>query len=313
MVERRARIHAGRTFVVGVAASVVAFGAACSDVVGPLHAEDLPVKGIPGEPGPAAPPAANPLSGVAFFVDAFSNARLTADAWRATRPEDAAALDQVASAPQGRWFGGWNTDIEGDVARAVNGAASSNSIPVLVAYNIPQRDCGAYSAGGASSADGYRSWISAFARGLGARTALVVLEPDALAGLDCLNDTDRQTRTGLLSFAVRALRDAGALVYLDGGAGRRARGGRLLALRGAGDLARFRLRRACRRGGAANRGHAGLAGVLRLDGGHDLLSRGAGRELDRGGGRGLEIGAHGVVHRILAAARAAEERRCHDG
>lgn len=183
---------------------LIAFGAACSDMVAP-------------EGGSIVSTFVNPLSGLTFFVDASSRAKATADDWRVTRPGDAAIMDRIASAPQAKWFGDWNANVEGDVARAVSGAATSNSLPVLVAYNIPQRDCGGLSAGGATSGDSYRSWISAFARGLGGSKAVVVLEPDALAALDCLSPDAQQQRTGLLAFAVSALRDLGALVYLDGG------------------------------------------------------------------------------------------------
>jgi endoglucanase len=208
----------GRSALGSAFAIIVALGAACSDAVGPAHAEDGPVTGMPTTPAnPTAPSGSNPLTGTVFFVDAFSNARRTADAWRATRPADAAQMDKLASAGQAKWFGGWNANVQADVDQAVSTAAATNALPVLVAYNIPQRDCGSYSAGGAASADGYRSWISAFARGIGARRALVILEPDALPGMDCLTDADRNTRTGLLAFAVRTLRELGALVYLDAG------------------------------------------------------------------------------------------------
>lgn len=126
-------------------------------------------------------------------------------------------MDKVAAQPVARWFGGWNTNVEADVAQAVASATAANATAVLVAYNIPQRDCGSYSAGGAGSADGYRGWISAFARGLSGQKAVVILEPDALPGMDCLSAADRSTRTGLLSAAVEMLRDLGAVVYLDAG------------------------------------------------------------------------------------------------
>jgi endoglucanase len=133
-----------------------------------------------------------------------------------TRPADAARLDVIASRPQAFWFGGWNTDVRADVDRVMTAAAGR--VPALVAYNIPQRDCGAYSAGGAGSATAYRTWIRAFAAGVGTRRAIVVVEPDAVAGLDCLSSTDRATRLALLADAVRVLAaNPNAAVYLDGG------------------------------------------------------------------------------------------------
>ena len=203
-----------RSVLTVTAACVAAVGTACSDIAAPLHAEDLPVSELPGG---TSVPASSPFAGLAFFVDAMSNARQTANAWRTSRPADAAQMDKVAAQAHARWFGGWNNNVQGDVEQAVAAAAAANAVPVLVAYNIPQRDCGSYSAGGANSADGYRSWISAFARGIGQRRALVILEPDALAGMDCLNATDQGTRTSLLSYAVNLLRDGGATVYLDAG------------------------------------------------------------------------------------------------
>lgn len=206
------KLTSGRSFPTVIAVLALTVGAACSDVAGPLDAQNVELAG-----SPAGTNSANPLSGMFFLVDAQSNARRTADAWRSSRPDDATLMEKIASAPQAYWFGGWNADVEADVKAAVSSAAASSAMPVLVAYNVPQRDCGSYSAGGASSADGYRDWMRAFARGIGTGQALVILEPDALAGMDCLNDTDRQTRLDLLSFAVKTLRDAGAMVYIDAG------------------------------------------------------------------------------------------------
>ena len=204
------KLPSGRSFSTAIAVFAVIVGGACSDAVGPLDAQNVELAG-----GPVS--SANPFSGMFFYVDAQSNARRTVEAWRSSRPGDAALMEKIASAPQASWFGGWNADVRADVNHAVSTAAATNALPVLVAYNIPQRDCGSYSAGGASSADGYRSWISEFARGIAARNAIVILEPDALSGMDCLNSTDRQTRLDLLTHAVKTLSDAGAMVYIDAG------------------------------------------------------------------------------------------------
>ena len=161
--------------------------------------------------------AAVPFSGTRLWVDPASPARAQADAWRATRPADAAVMDRLAAQPQADWLGGWSGDVRAAVDRRVSAATAAGAMPVLVAYNIPQRDCGGASAGGVSSADAYRSWIRAFAAGIGTRRAIVVVEPDALA-LDCLSATDRETRYALLRDAVAVLAaNAGTSVYLDAG------------------------------------------------------------------------------------------------
>lgn len=162
--------------------------------------------------------AARPLPGAALYVDPASQAKAQADAWRLSRPLDAAVLDRIASRPQAFWLGGWSGDVRAAADAIVTRAAAAGRVPALVAYNIPQRDCGSWSAGGAGSADAYRSWIRALAAGIGARRAIVVIEPDAVAGLDCLSAADRTTRLALLADATRVLAALPATaVYLDGG------------------------------------------------------------------------------------------------
>jgi endoglucanase len=134
------------------------------------------------------------------------------------RPADAAVMDKIAAQPQAAWFGDWNDNVRADVAAEVRAAARAHAVPVLVAYDIPHRDCGGHSAGGARSARAYRRWIRDFATGLGRARAAVVLEPDALPGLDCLESSDRRRRLHLLSDAVKTLRaDPNAAIYLDAG------------------------------------------------------------------------------------------------
>jgi endoglucanase len=154
--------------------------------------------------------AARPLPGAALYVDPSSQAH----AYSATDP----LIAKIADQPQAFWFGDWSGDVRTAVDSVVSAAATAGRVPALVAYDIPQRDCGSYSAGGSGSADAYRTWIRAFAAGIGTRRAIVVLEPDSIAGLDCLNATDRQTRLALLADAARVLSaQANTFVYLDGG------------------------------------------------------------------------------------------------
>jgi endoglucanase len=114
-------------------------------------------------------------------------------------------------------MGGWVGNIRREVNQAVSTITGSGSLPVFVAYNIPYRDCGSYSAGGSATANAYRKWIKDFAAGVGGRNAIVILEPDALAGMDCLAAGGRQERVALIREAVQALRAQRAAVYLDAG------------------------------------------------------------------------------------------------
>lgn len=170
-------------------------------------------------PAPPLPVSGNPIAGAMFWINPYSNAKKTADSWRATRPADAAQMDKIANGSQAQWFGGWSGDIYTAVTNAANTITAAGAVPVFVAYNIPQRDCGGLSGGGGATADAYRTWISAFASALTGRRAVIILEPDALTQMDCLSTTDQSTRVSLIQYAVSALKAASAnvIVYLDGG------------------------------------------------------------------------------------------------
>lgn len=56
-----------------------------------------------------------------------------------------------------------------DVNVATTPIVAAGALPILVAYNIPQRDCGGYSGSNLTSAQAYRNWILALANGIGAR------------------------------------------------------------------------------------------------------------------------------------------------
>src|SRR6476469_8814824 len=129
-----------------------------------------------------------------LYVDPSSRAKQQANAWRRSRPADAALMDKIANQPLAKWIGSWNVNIGRDVSDAVARITGAQALPVFVAYNIPHRDCGSSSSGGAANANAYRQWIRGFAGGLGNKKAVVILEPDALAGMTCLSAADQQER-----------------------------------------------------------------------------------------------------------------------
>jgi endoglucanase len=171
----------------------------------------------PMPPAPPLPVGGNPISSAAFWVNPNSSAKLQADAWRLTRPADAAQMDKIARNSQAQWMDGSVVDVFTAVKDAVTTAAAVGGTPVLVAYNIPQRDCGGLSAGGTTITD-YKGWIAAFAHGLAGRKAVVILEPDALTQMDCLSSADQAIRVSLIQYALAVLKtQASVAVYLDGG------------------------------------------------------------------------------------------------
>jgi len=160
----------------------------------------------------------NPFAGQELYVYPDGEPAQQADRWRTSRPADARLMDRLAAQPQAQWLVGSDYGAS-TVAELVNQALRAHAMPVLVVYNIPRRDCGSYSAGGAASAAEYRAWIREVGRGLGQARVAVIVEPDALAGIGCLSSGDQRTRVGLLADAIRALTaaDPNAGIYLDAG------------------------------------------------------------------------------------------------
>lgn len=148
---------------------------------------------------------------------------------------DAKLVAQMIATPQAVWFtGGTPQSVRKEVRKVVTVANALKTVPILVAYNIPFRDCAQFSAGGATTVEEYQAWIDGFAAGIGTGKALVILEPDGLGiipwyqpfGVNPLEwcqpaEADPATaaseRFAMLNYAVDALKaHSNVTVYLDG-------------------------------------------------------------------------------------------------
>jgi endoglucanase len=190
---------------------VTTSGPVTSSAPGPASATST--ISVAPQPTASAPPAGeNPFEHGIY--GSHPHAGKQAAAWQASRPADAALLARMGRTPTATWFGDWIPDVRAAADTLVSAAAKSGGRPVLVAYNLPGRDCEGYSGGGAANENAYRSWVRALAAGIGDRPAAVILEPDALGHL-C---GDATARYRMLNDAVAVL-EAGAKtdVYLDAG------------------------------------------------------------------------------------------------
>ncbi len=178
--------------------------------------------GCAGGRGPARPsltPTARAMPGAPFWADPDSPAARQESQWRQEgRAAEAALLDRIARQPVAKWIsGGDPQEAARDYTRQAEAAGRT---PVLVAYDIPHRDCGRYSGGGAADATAYRTWVDRLATGIGAGRAIVVLEPDAVAHMadGCTPDRFQDERYALLTYAVTRLKaQPHTTVYLDAG------------------------------------------------------------------------------------------------
>ncbi|RII15720.1 Endoglucanase A precursor [Streptomyces sp. YIM 130001] len=209
MTARFFRSHRRQAVVVSACALLtLALGCSAEEQTNPPDAEQAAAVGEASGP-PQSP----------FWVDPDSPAAQQVKQWKADgRTEDAELIRRIADQPTAVWPAG---DDPGPAIKAAReGAAKNGRTAVLVAYNIPHRDCGQHSAGGATSEEFYRQWIGAFADNIEDAKAMVILEPDALPHVadGCTPAEDHDQRFRLMAEAVERLKkQPGVKVYLDAG------------------------------------------------------------------------------------------------
>lgn len=143
--------------------------------------------------------------------------------WVAANPGDSrqpVISRRIASQPQAIWFSNYSPSTVTNDVRAITGpAAAAGQVPVLAVYEIPNRDCGGASAGGAPDLSSYDAWVRNFAAGLGSGQSIIILEPDSIALTTCLSGQQQSDRFASLSRAGAAIHSAApnAKVYMDGG------------------------------------------------------------------------------------------------
>ncbi len=143
---------------------------------------------------------------------------------------DADLIRAEVTTPQAVWFtDGTPKQVAKQVKVTAQKAAAKRTVPTLVVYDVPGRDCSQYSSGGAGTDAAYRAWIDGVAKGLSkGEKAIVIVEPDGLANLpsDCPSAYPGQDVAALTAGRIADIKYAGttitkadrnALVYLDAG------------------------------------------------------------------------------------------------
>ncbi|WP_328440421.1 glycoside hydrolase family 6 protein [Streptomyces sp. NBC_00444] len=204
-----------RSLSAGTRASAVVLGAAlllagCSsgDGDGGEEAGDAGAK-ISQQPKETDPFWVNPEGNAAAQVATYA---------KDGKQDEAEQIRKIAQQPTGEWLTPESAEQE---ARGFTEAAEkADRDALLVVYNIPHRDCGQFSGGGAADGNAYREFIDQVAKGIGDRSATVILEPDAILHLvdGCTPDEFHEERYDLLKGAVEKLKaNKNTKVYLDAG------------------------------------------------------------------------------------------------
>jgi endoglucanase len=172
-----------------------------------------------GSSGPGADDAPARVDAT-LWVDPQSPAARQVQEWEAAgRTEDARTLRRLAEQPIAEWPSG-GEDAGRRIRQVAQAAKQAGQTAVFVAYNVPHRDCGQYSQGGAADVAAYRQWLDAFTDNIEDTSAIVILEPDAVPHIadGCTDEMYHEERFQVLSEAVDRLKELpGTRVYIDAG------------------------------------------------------------------------------------------------
>jgi hypothetical protein len=123
--------------------------------------------GASGRADPAVASASRALPGAgggALASRLFTDPDTQAANWVRAHPSDPRAQAirrHIANQPTAMWFGAWSGDITAAVSAYTTAASKEHKVPVLVAYDIPDTNCGGTSSSGA------RQWCNPPGKQLG--------------------------------------------------------------------------------------------------------------------------------------------------
>lgn len=137
----------------------------------------------------------------------------------ANDPRASLILKHIGSKPVARWV--YDSTSIRDAGQDISEAFARHQLPVIVAYNLPNRDLGSHSRGGEKSTSRYASWAARLAQTIGYCPAIVILEPDALMHATSLGIPEQQEICAQLNAAIQAFAfyAPNAWVYVDAGSG----------------------------------------------------------------------------------------------
>ena len=120
--------------------------------------------------------------------------------------------------PVSFWYGERNgkemRDLDYSIERLLK--RTLPGLPILVVYNMPNRDIGQYSKGGAHSKDSYLYFLESFANGIKEHSPIVIFEPDSLPHTTHMDTEEAEWRYSLMREGLELFTSkCDALVYVD--------------------------------------------------------------------------------------------------
>jgi|TARA_R110001606_G_scaffold397971_1_gene575905 endoglucanase len=128
---------------------------------------------------------------------------------------------KIFEQPVAFWYGAKRgkkalKNLDKSLQRFLNRA--SPNLPYFVIYNLPNRDVGQYSKGGALSAMDYISFLNSFSDGIKGYQPIIIFEPDALPHTTSMDSNDAEFRLNLMRESLKMLTEnTDAYIYVDVG------------------------------------------------------------------------------------------------
>lgn len=125
---------------------------------------------------------------------------------------------EIFKHPQSFWFGDNPKKPKKKMTESIQRLLKRThpQLPILVIYNIPNRDIGQYSRGGAKTREKYLEFIHNFSEGVGDSSPIIIYEPDALPHSTLMSKEDREWRLELMKESVDILtNNCNGIIYID--------------------------------------------------------------------------------------------------
>ncbi len=133
-------------------------------------------------------------------------------------PEVIEKLEALKETPVAAWLTHDDEVVQERLMSSLEKSRDTQTIPIFVVYNIPNRDNGSFSSGGAASSDDYLDWVNGISDTIGDQPSVVVLEPDALSHIGDISDDEARERIETLGSTLDTFsNNENTAVYLDAG------------------------------------------------------------------------------------------------
>ena len=147
------------------------------------------------DPAPGSALRALPGAGRGALANRlFTDPDTLAANWVRAHPGDPRAREikqRIVNQPTAEWFGSWSGDITAAVSAYTAAASKEHKVPVLVAYDIPDLNCGG------SSTSGAKTWCNPSGRHLGSAPQVLDDRGDMGLWIKAPGESDGDCGTGV--------------------------------------------------------------------------------------------------------------------